>query len=191
MSPYLQMRDRALPAERSILPSPPTNALSGLRSALRQRHAYLALAALASLLAELALPVALSRVPFSAAETFATQVACAWLAAAVLGLAVLSIAASFLVRWPHMPVDPRTVADAMYYACDSWMVQSLGGAGVAVLGTADRDLEVRYLRHRYGYGRINGMSGRGRVGVDIVDDRDEEAPAAGDRKPEPHYVWVL
>ncbi|KAF3761413.1 hypothetical protein M406DRAFT_233216, partial [Cryphonectria parasitica EP155] len=164
MSPYLKLRDRALPAQQSILLSPPTNAFYGLWSAYRQRHLYLAFLSFVTLLAELCLPVTLSHVPFSAVETYMTQVVCTWLSAAILALMSSTLLLSFFVRWPHMPVDPRTVAGAMFYVCDSWMLDSL--EGMSVLDKPGRDWSVRSMRHRYGYGFINGMSGKSRIGVD-------------------------
>lgn len=40
ISPYLQLSSKTLPAEQSILLSPPTNAFYGIYSAIRQRHLF-------------------------------------------------------------------------------------------------------------------------------------------------------
>lgn len=171
--PYLQVSKHALPAQRSVLISPPTNALYGIWSAFRQRNLFFGLLALATLLAELSLPVTLSNVPFSRLETWQTQIVCAWLSIATLGFMLLVVAASFLVRWPHMPVDPRTVAGAMYYVCDSWMLESM--EGMATSTKAERDARMRHLKQNYMYGNREGVSGKSRLGVDVVDDRGEAA----------------
>lgn len=171
--PYLQVSKHALPAQRSVLISPPTNALYGIWSAFRQRNLFFGLLALATLLAELSLPVTLSNVPFSRLETWQTQIVCAWLSIATLGFMLLVVAASFLIRWPHMPVDPRTVAGAMYYVCDSWMLETM--EGMATSTKAERDARMRHLKQNYMYGNREGVSGKSRLGVDVVDDRGEAA----------------
>lgn len=107
-------------------------------------------------------------------ETYDTQLACAWLSIAILALMILVLVASFFKTWPHMPVDPRTVAGAMFYVCDSWMLESL--QDLSTMGKKDRDLELRYRRLRYGYGNISGAtSGKERMGVDVCDDKGEAA----------------
>lgn len=166
VSPYLLMSKRALPAQRSILISPPTNPCSGLYSALRQRHLYMGILAVASLLAEF-LPITLSHVPFSILETSETQHTCAYLSIAILVVMLLAVAGSLAVRWPHMPVDPRTIAGAMYYLCDSSILDSFDGlAGVEM---RDRDWMVKSMCVQYRFGPMVGISGKERVGIDAVD----------------------
>ncbi|KUI69366.1 hypothetical protein VM1G_11646 [Cytospora mali] len=145
MSPYLQLSNDNLPAERSILLSPPTNAFYGIYSAVRQRHLYLGVLSFTTILGELFLPVTLSHVPFSLIETYKTQVVCTWISIAILGLMILVLVASFFIDWPHMPVDPRTVAGAMYYVCDSWMLETM--RGMSTLSKKDRDLDDGLVRH--------------------------------------------
>lgn len=173
ISPYLQLSNDNLPAERSILLSPPTNAFYGLYSAVRQRHAYLGVLSFTTILGELVLPVTLSHVPFSLIETYRTQLVCAWMSIGILALMILVLAWSFLTAWPHMPVDSRTVAGAMFYVCDSWMLETM--QGMSRMGKGDRDLDVRYLRLRYAYGYVSGVSGKERMGVDVCDDTGEAA----------------
>ncbi|ROV91903.1 hypothetical protein VPNG_09763 [Cytospora leucostoma] len=173
MSPYLQLSSKRLPAERSILLSPPTNAFYGIYSAARQRNLFLGVVSFTTVLGELCLPVTLSLVPFSLLETYKTQLVCAWLSISILCLMILVLVSSFFITWPHMPVDPRTVAGAMFYVCDSWMLETL--QGMSTMGKKDRDLDVKYLRLRYGYGRIKGaVSQEERMGVDVCDDTGEE-----------------
>lgn len=173
MSPYLRLSKTARRAEQSILCSPPTNAFYGMWSAFRQRHLYLGFLSFATILAELCLPVTLSHVPFSAVETYMTQIVSAYLSVAILSLMMIAVILSFFIKWPHMPVDPRTIAGAMYYVCDSWMLGSM--EGLSSLGKDDRDLDVRFMRHRYGYGCVDGMHWENRMGFDIVESRDETA----------------
>ncbi|CAN8098525.1 unnamed protein product [Discula destructiva] len=181
MSPYVKLSQAARHSGQSILCSPPTNAFYGMWSAYRQRHLYLGFLSFTTLLAELCLPVTLSHVPFSAVETYMTQFVSTYLSVAILGLMMISILASFFIKWPHMPVDPRTIAGAMYYVCDSWMLGAL--EGMSTLRKEDRDLDMRFMRHKYGYGRIGGMNWQNRMGFDIVDDHGEAAVAPK----RPHY----
>lgn len=171
MSTYMQLSKHAMVADRSILHSPPTNTFYGVYSAIRQQHPFLGVVSLVTLLAELGLPVTLCHVPFSKTETYLTQLLCTWLAVSILGLMVLTLAASFLIKWPHLPVDPRTVAGAMYYVCDSNMLETL--AGMSTLGKMDRDRRIKQMGYRYEFGYVKGLSGRGRVGVAIVDNGKE------------------
>ncbi|PSR79392.1 hypothetical protein BD289DRAFT_348021, partial [Coniella lustricola] len=179
ISPYLKLRDEPLIADRSIILSPPTNAFYGIWSAYKQRHLYFGFLSSVTLLAELGLPVTLSHVPFSATETYLTGVVCAWATVAILGLMIISIIWSFFIRWPHMPVDPRTIAGALFYVCDSWMLESL--EGMSTLSKDARNRSVRFMGHKYDYGMIHGMSGKGRVGFDVVDvdGKDEESADGG------------
>lgn len=96
--------------------TPPTNVFSGAWLALagcgrggRPRDAYLGAVAAAGIFAEL-LPLLLSNVPFDDA--------CTWISVATLCAMLLVVVASFVVRWPYLPVDPTTVAGAMYYSSD-------------------------------------------------------------------------
>ncbi|KAI1636214.1 hypothetical protein F4809DRAFT_663063 [Biscogniauxia mediterranea] len=74
---------------------------------------------------------------------------------------ILVVACSFFVRWPHrMPVDPSTIAGAMYYVCDSYMLDSL--SGLSVLEKKERDRRVNAMGLRYEFGEMRGVSGRER-----------------------------
>lgn len=84
---------------------------------------------------------------------------------------IITLAASFLIRWPHLPVDPRTIAGAMYYVCDSRMLETLDG--LSTLPKKDRDLRIRRMGRRYGFGYVKGLNGRIRVGVDVVEEEEE------------------
>lgn len=165
LSPFLLMSQRALPAQRSILISPPTNPISGLYSAVRQRHPYLGVLAVTSLLADF-LPVTLSHLPFSVLESYQTQYTCTYLSIATLVAMMLTVAASLAVRWPHMPVDPRTIAGAMYYVCDSSVLSSFDG--LAGLEMRDRDWMVRSMCVQYRFGTMVGASGKERIGIDAI-----------------------
>jgi hypothetical protein len=171
LSPYLQLSRHPMTAPQSTLLSPATNPFYGLYSAWRQRHFYLGLLAFTAILADF-LPVTLAHVPFSLIESYETQLYCAWASIAVLGLMILVVAGSFLIKWPHMPVDPRTIAGALFYVSDSWMLGSLEGLSGA--GKRDRDHIVSGMGARYNFGYKHGMSGREMVAIDLIAD-DMEA----------------
>lgn len=171
--PYQRLSKHALPAEQSILLSPPTNSFYGIYSAFKQRSFFLGFVSFTTILAELFLPVTLSHVPFSHLDTYETQVVCAWLSISILALMILVILYSFFIRWPHMPVDPRTIAGAMFYVCDSWMLGTM--EGMATLGKRERNSIVRGQRLRYEFACSEGISGKERMNVDICGQTGEAA----------------
>ena len=166
MSPYQLMAASPQPAERSILLSPPSNSFTGLWSALKRRHFYLAIAALAASVAEF-LPILLNNVPFRVTQTWETSMICTYTSMAVLALMLILVIATFFMRWPEMPVDPTTVAGAMYYVCDSRMVWSFSELSMA--GKAERNGRINRMGAMYEYGPIWGLSGQRRLGTDMAD----------------------
>lgn len=163
--PYQLLSKHALPGERSILLSPPTNAFYGIYSAFRQRSIFLGAVSFATILAELILPVTLSHIPFSHLDTYETQLVCAWLSISILALMILIIVYSFFMRWPNMPVDPRTIAGAMFYVCDSWMLDTMEGA--TTLGKKQRDSFIYSQKLGYEFAVSKGVSGKERMNVDL------------------------
>lgn len=93
---------------------------------------------------------------------------------------LLVLLASLAIDWPHLPLDPRTIAGAMYYVCDSRMLAAF--EGMADADKRERDVDVRRLRSRYGYGLIPALSGGERMGVDICDDRGEAAEMVPEKR---------
>ncbi|KAK4201020.1 hypothetical protein QBC40DRAFT_64301 [Triangularia verruculosa] len=165
LSPYHLMSQSPRPAHQSITLSPPMNAFSGIYSAIKRRHIFLIIVAATAILAEF-LPILLNNVPFRVTQTFIASRVCTWLAVAIMSTMWIVVAASFFVKWPHMPVDPSTVAGAMYYVCDSWMLWSL--EGLSQVPKEERDRRVQEVGMQYGFGNIVGQSGKKRVGVDGV-----------------------
>lgn len=166
MGPYQRMAVSAQPADRSILLSPPTNSFTGLWSAIKRRHFYLIVAAFAASIAEF-LPLLLNNVPYRVTQTYRTSTVCTYTSIAVLALMLVLVIASFFMKWPEMPVDPTTVAGAMYYVCDSKMVWSF--AELSTVGKAERNGRVGRLGALYEYGPTSGLSGQRRMGVDMAD----------------------
>ncbi|KAM7222499.1 Zonadhesin [Rhypophila decipiens] len=173
MAPYQAMALRTQPPERSILLSPCTNPFSGLYSALKQRHPFLFATSLAAILSEF-LPVFLANLFFSLSQTTRTATACASIASIILGLSILVLVSSFFVKWPPMPVDPRSIAGMMYYVSLSHMLAGQQNGhdagrsdfeGISELNGTEREKRVREKGRRYFYGVLVGGSWR-RLGVD-------------------------
>jgi len=157
------MGNHAQPPDKSILVTRPTNEFYGLFAAYKQRHVYLFVVSLMTVFSEF-LPILLSNVPFSLTQVEISSIICARLTLGILLLMVLTLVASFFIKWPHLPVDPRTIAGAMYYITDSYMLHSFEGMGM--LERKDRDGRIRQLGRRYYYGEIVGRSGRRRKAID-------------------------
>ncbi|KAF3071243.1 hypothetical protein GL218_00614 [Daldinia childiae] len=163
LSPYQLLASSPQHARRSILLAPPTNAFSGLLSSVRRRHGFLAVVALTSILSEF-LTVFLSNIPYRVTQTFLLHQVCTWSAVGILCVMVLVVIASFFITWPHMPVDPSTIAGAMYYVCDSWMLSHF--EGLSTLKRKDRDWRVNEMGLKYEFGEIRGALDIARIGVD-------------------------
>lgn len=74
---------------------------------------------------------------------------------------------TFLVRWPGLPVDPSTVAGAMYYVADSKVVEMV--EGYTQLNGKERNDVIKAMGGRFEFGEVWGVSGRRRVGVDVAE----------------------
>ncbi|KAK3330035.1 hypothetical protein B0H66DRAFT_43441 [Apodospora peruviana] len=162
MTPYQLMSLRTQPAERSILFSSSTNAFSGIWAAVKQGHVFLFATSLAAILSEF-LPVFLSNIFFNLAQTSSAATACTVISAVTLGLLIIVLVWSFFVRWPPMPVDPRSIAGTLYYVSQSHMLEDMDG--VSTLGGRARAHRIKEMGRRYFYGVLVGGSWR-RLGVD-------------------------
>ncbi|KAK0715258.1 hypothetical protein B0H67DRAFT_514248 [Lasiosphaeris hirsuta] len=167
VSPYHLLSQDLQPAHRSILLSPPLHALAGMWSARQRRHPFLIVVAVTAILGEF-MPLLLNNVPFRLTQTYITHMICTWLAIVLMCIMWLVVAASFFLSWPHMPVDPSTIAGAVYYVCDSKMLSSF--EGLSVLGQEERDRRVEQMPAKFAFGSIVGKSGTIRTGVDAIHD---------------------
>ncbi|EAQ93095.1 hypothetical protein CHGG_01330 [Chaetomium globosum CBS 148.51] len=163
MTPFHLLSQRTQPPGRSILFVPPTNPFSGIYSATQHRQPFLLAVSLAAAFSEF-LPVVLSNVPFNLAQTGTAATVCAVLSCVALGLLIAVLGASFAVRYPPMPVDPRCVAGLMWYVARSGMVADFGG--VSRLSGEEREKRVKGMGRRYFYGVLEGDGEGVRLGVD-------------------------
>lgn len=162
MTPYQLMAKRTQTAERSILFTASTNPFSGIWAAIKHRHVFYFFTCLAAIFSEF-LPMLFANIPFSLTQVYASASACAILSAVFLCTQITVLFASFFVRYPPMPVDPRSIAGAMYYVSQSQMLNDF--AGVSQLNKKERERSVKEMGRRYFYGVLVGGSWR-RMGVD-------------------------
>lgn len=143
-----------------------TNPLSGLARSLDFRSGthdwYLATVAAVAVLSEF-LPALLANVPYRVVQTSQTHAACVYLSASIIGLMIVVTFASFFVEWPHMPVDPSTLAGAMYYvsAARGGVASGMVVPGIAEAGSGRResylfDAEQHQHRHPQEQGELPG-----------------------------------
>lgn len=142
----------------------------GIWSAIQRRQYFLAVVGLTSVVSEF-MTILLSNVPFQITQTYAAHEACMWLTVTSLLVMWVVVVWSFFVTWPHMPVDPSTIAGAVFYVHDSKMLA--GFEGLSVLPKEERDGRVCEMGAKYRFGTIVGESRGRRVGVDWVEYRGD------------------
>ncbi|KAI1421260.1 hypothetical protein F5Y12DRAFT_768672 [Xylaria sp. FL1777] len=166
MTPYQLLANRPQNASRSILLAPPTNAFSGIWYAARTRHLFLGAVGLASVLSNF-LGIFLSNVPFQVTQTYLVFQISTWTAIGILSFMILIIAVSFFIKWPYMPVDPSSIAGAMYYIHDSSMLDKFEGLGTLKKG--ERDRRVMGLCLSYELRKVKDDMGKVKMVIDALD----------------------
>ncbi|KAL2271340.1 hypothetical protein VTJ83DRAFT_711 [Remersonia thermophila] len=172
MNPFLLLSKQTRPARPSILFTPATNPFSGLYAGIRHRQVFLSFVSLAGVLSEF-LPVLLANVPFNLAQTGAVATACAVLSCIFLGTMIAVLAGSFFVRYPPMPVDPRSVAGLMWYVSRSEALL-VDLEGVSLLNGKERERRVCEKGRRYYYGVLPVAGSSRRLGVECDGTSGEE-----------------
>jgi hypothetical protein len=162
LTPFQLMAQRTQPAAKSILLSPLTNPFSGIYTAVKHRQLFLFTTSLAAIFSEF-LPLLLSNVPFSLAQPYDAAAVSAIMSCIFLSVLIAVVVASFFVRYPPMPVDPRSIAGAMYYVSQSHMITDF--SGISRLDAKEREQRVKEMGRRYFYGVLVGGTWR-RMGVD-------------------------
>ncbi|KAF3001746.1 hypothetical protein E8E14_007029 [Neopestalotiopsis sp. 37M] len=117
LSPYRLMY-RKQPFEKVAHLSPPSNPFSGFWRVISREHPdnYLGVVAFTAILSEF-LPLFLANVPARLEEQDPMSTACVWLTISVICIMAMVLISSFIISWPpEMPMDPSTVAGAMFYA---------------------------------------------------------------------------
>ncbi|OHF03011.1 hypothetical protein CORC01_01769 [Colletotrichum orchidophilum] len=165
VSPYYHMGRHSQRPKSSILLTRPTNGFYGIYAAILEGNIVLMLAAVMSIMAEF-LPMLLANVPYNLTQTLSSHNVCSIISMTILGLMMVAVGASLFIKWPKMPVDPRSIAGAMYYVNESRMLDDF--EGLSQLASSDRRKKVEELGRRYFYGALTGSHGR-RMGVESVE----------------------
>ncbi|KAI1759614.1 hypothetical protein GGR53DRAFT_132592 [Hypoxylon sp. FL1150] len=110
---------------KAVYMTPPTNPFSGLRSSFSPNHRdlYLGVVSATAILSEI-LPLLLSVALDKCTESFWAHTVCLWMAVSLLTMMILTVAGSFFLSWPPMPIDPSTIAGAMHYALVNFIPKS-------------------------------------------------------------------
>ncbi|WZH45979.1 uncharacterized protein QYS62_007048 [Fusarium acuminatum] len=156
ITPFRRMAEDPQVPTRSVLVTPATNAVSGLFVALRIRDPLLFFTAFTTLLAQF-LPILLANVPYSLTQTSEAHEYCSRLSIGILLIMVIAMLCSLLVKWPDLPVDPRSLAGALWYVTDAPWVRGL--EGVAAMSAKKRKDVVQGLGGSWTYGPIHTPTG--------------------------------
>ncbi|RTE75165.1 hypothetical protein BHE90_010359 [Fusarium euwallaceae] len=164
--PYQVMSRGAQTAANSVLLTRPTNGVSGFWSAIKHGQLFAAIVAVMNILSEF-MPILLSNIPYSLSQVRIAHDICTQLSVGILSAMALTIISSFVVPWPDMPVDPRSVAGAMYYVSESVMVDHF--SGMASMDNKERERRIRELGGTYMYGELTTRTGEKRPAVEWDD----------------------
>ncbi|KAM0204896.1 hypothetical protein ACHAQI_009712 [Fusarium lateritium] len=156
ITPFRRMAEDPQLPTRSVLVTPATNAVSGLFVALRIRDPLLFFTAFTTLLAQF-LPILLANVPYSLTQTSEAHEYCSRLSIGILLVMVIAMLCSLLVKWPDLPVDPRSLAGALWYVADAPWVRGL--EGIAAMSANKRKDAVQGLGGSWTYGPIHTPTG--------------------------------
>ncbi|KAF7559438.1 hypothetical protein G7046_g4727 [Stylonectria norvegica] len=172
INPYQIMSLKSQNASDSILLTRPTNGFSGLYSSLKHGHLFPAVVALMTIISDF-IPIILVNIPYTVTQTMASHIICARLAVGIMFVMVLTLIWSFFIRWPDMPVDPRSVAGTMYYVSESAMTEHF--SGLARLDRKEREARVKEMGGRYYFGDMLTKEGERRTAVEREDGTDADA----------------
>ncbi|KAF4990372.1 hypothetical protein FGRMN_8507 [Fusarium graminum] len=156
ITPFRRMAEDPQVPTRSVLVTPATNAVSGLFVALRIRDPLLFFTAFTTLLAQF-LPILLANVPYSLTQTSEAHDYCSRLSIGILVVMVIAMLCSLLVKWPDLPVDPRSLAGSLWYVADAPWVRDL--EGVAAMSAKKRKDAVQGLGGSWTYGPVHTPTG--------------------------------
>ncbi|KAM0240364.1 hypothetical protein ACHAPO_002260 [Fusarium lateritium] len=156
ITPYRRMAEDPQVPTRSVLMTPATNPVSGVFVALRIRDPLLFFTAFTTVLAQF-LPILLANVPYNRTQTSDAHEICSRLSIGILLVMVVAMLSSLLVKWPDLPVDPSSLAGALWYVSDAPWVRGL--EGVAAMSANKRKNAVQSLGGRWTYGPIHTPMG--------------------------------
>ena len=152
---------------RTIFQSMSCTPFSTLPVALLRGDLFLAAVAAMAILSEV-LIIAVSGVPFSAAEYHASFLISTYLSFAILGLMLVVLTGLPIWRRgkPYLPYESDTLFAVWSYLCASRMIEDL--KDLARCESSVRDKRIINSRKRYFYGLSSGVDGVQRYAVDVV-----------------------
>lgn len=167
LEPYRQLWIKEQTARSAVMVSPPTSVFTGFAGAVKRGEVYMMVVAFTTILAKF-VPTLLSTVPFSPIQTWQLHLVCSWMTVGCLGFMSLVLLYGVLfVHYPPLPIDPRTLAGRIYYLCDSAAVEDFEGLALV----SGREWKERVDgRNKYRFGKMIGVSGEVRVGLERVSD---------------------
>ena len=161
-----RLAQRPMLAQDSILLANSKSPLISLIKSVWQQDLLIAVSSFAALVSYF-LPILLSNIPFSPTLTWTTHQVCSWMSVGIIGAMMLIVVLYWvMIKYPHLPVDPGTVAGKLYYICDSEMLDDFKDTALI----QDKDLVYKFRSHRrhYIFGRMTGVSGVKRLGMDYL-----------------------
>ncbi|KAK9800997.1 hypothetical protein SCARD494_00977 [Seiridium cardinale] len=97
--------------------SPPSNPFSGFWKVISRQNKdiYLGAVAFTAILSDL-LPLLLANIPARSTGRDNLSSVCVWLTVSVICIMIMVVIWSFFIHWPDLPMNPSTIAGAMFYA---------------------------------------------------------------------------
>lgn len=169
VAPYRLMADELQPGSRSVLAGRPTYAVTGVWAGIRNRDWLLGLTAFMTVMSHF-LPMLFANVPYNLTQMEAVHTVCSRLSAGLLAMMIVVLGAAFLLEWPEMPVDPRTIAGQMWYVAQSSAVDLMDGVSSLNGRERKKRLEMLGPGAMWTFGMVRTPFGD-RVGVELLDFR--------------------
>lgn len=165
IAPYRRMAGGPQTANRSILSGRPTYAVTGIFAGIGARDWLLFGTSLMAVLSDF-LPMLFANVPYNLTQMEIVHTVCARLSAGLLAVMVVVLFATMFLRWPELPVDPRSIAGEMWYVAEARWVEHL--EGVAALNDRERKRRMREMGGKWYYGMVSTRLGD-RMAVELHD----------------------
>ncbi|KAK0619144.1 hypothetical protein B0T14DRAFT_584488 [Immersiella caudata] len=170
--PYRQLWLHSQSAKTSVMVSPSTSVFTGgFTGSLKRREWWTATVGFTTILSKIT-PMLLSNIPFSPIQTWEMHLVCAWASVGCLAfMSLVIVYGFFFIKNPPLPVDPASLAGRIYYLCDSQVADEFQG-----MAKIDREeCEGRMdMEKRYRFGKMIGVSGELRVGIDTAYGRESD-----------------
>src|SRR5579862_3249292 len=165
MEPYRSLTAGNAQPRDSILISSVLNPITALTTAVLRARFHLAVLAFNALLSE-ALIVSLSRIPFRGDSIYIAYVASSRLITAIVPFMLVTLMWVALRRrlTVDLPRRPDTIAAVLSYLCGSSMLRDF--QGLSTVDGQTRDGVVVKMGKRYKLGKIVGVDGVERAGID-------------------------